>query len=149
MGKNLRSPLPFCILALFQLACVDVRSFAGDWQGEIVESADVRQGFSPDVRIAPLRIKSVDLRRLSAEVSTTDARFRATPLIEIRKAAGDALASLSLDTDPLRSFLMFSRSTEEQPSTLFVVSLFSDDHIELRAIQANELYGVFYLERSR
>mgnify|MGYP006921651648 CR=1 FL=1 len=64
-------------------------------------------------------------------------------------ALADALGSLTFEGDPLRSYLMFAPVQEAQnlgPATM-VISLYGDDHVELRVFRGTDLFGVFYLDR--
>jgi hypothetical protein len=139
------------IVAATASACVDVRNFADRWEGPILAEPSVRQGFAEDTRVAPLVLDDVTLQGLTAELTTSDGTFGQTPLTRITKAAGDALASVSFDGDPLRTYLLFARpaTDPEAGSALIVVSLFGDDHVELRVLRDNALFGVFDLQRAK
>ncbi len=130
---------------LFAAGCVDMRAFEGRWTGSIVAEAAVRQGFSEDARVELLELSNVRLQGLTAQLTTSDGKFDRTTLSRITKAAGDALASLSFDGDPLRSYLLFAKPADADQAALMVLSMFGDEHIELRVISGNELFGVFYL----
>lgn len=136
------------ICAMVSLGCVDVRNFADSWEGPILAEPSVRQGFAEDTE-AKLVLDDVTLQGLTAELSTTDDLFQQTALTRIDKAAGDALASLSFDGDPLRTYLLFAPPADDADagSALIVVSLFGDDRVELRILRENALFGVFRLAR--
>lgn len=143
--------LPAILLgALAAPGCVDVRDFAGRWTGGVVAEPEVRQGFTEETRVDPLELDNVDLQGITATLTTSDGKFASTPLSEVRKFSSDALASMTFDGNPLRSFLLFGALEQEDPgcSALVVVSLFGDDHVELRVLRGNDLFGVFRLERS-
>lgn len=131
--------------------CVDVRNFADRWEGPILAEPSIRQGFAEETQVAPLVLDNVTLQGLTAELTTSDGRFSQTPLSRITKAAGDALASLSFDGDPLRTYLLFGRPERDADagSALVVISLFGDDRVELRVLRDNALFGVFDLRRAK
>jgi hypothetical protein len=132
-----------------QVACVDVRSFAGDWTGGVVGEDSVRQGFAPSARVERLTLKDVDLQGVTATLTTSDGRFVDSRLQRVIKAANDAIASLTFDGAPLRSYLLFGALANDaagSPASA-LISLFSDDHVELRVFRANDLFGVFNLRR--
>lgn len=157
------TPLVLGALAVLSAAalslggCVDLRAFGGSWSGPIVEEPAIRQGFSADVEVDPLELSDVSLDGLSAKLTTSDDKFDATRLIPVTRAGNDALASLTFDGDPLRSYLLYahvedsdhssSTSSSAARTALVLVSLFSDDRVELRILRSNSLYGVFRLER--
>jgi hypothetical protein len=71
------------------------------------------------------------------------------PFQPIRHATDDVLGDLRLDGEPLRTFLGYLRPATGEPF-LAVVSLFSEDRIEVRIIRGpDESYGVFSLARPR
>jgi len=134
-----------CLLS----GCTDVRDFAGSWSGKVVAEEAVRQGFSPEASVELLTLNDIDLQSMTATLTTDDGKFKGTPLVRIEKSASDALASLSFTGAPLRSYLLFAPLASELSScpASMVISLFSDDHVELRIFRANELFGVFNLHR--
>ena len=140
--------------------CIDLRDFEGQWTGDIIREPEVRQGFSEDARVDPLELSNITIQRLSARLTTTDDKFADTPLNRITRAANDALGSLSFEGDPLRNYLLLgelqaeplqtpagSVSVDGGPAPI-IVSLFSDDHVELRVLRGNDLFGLFYLQRA-
>jgi len=130
-------------------ACVDVRAFAGSWSGEIVAEPAIRQGFTEDTRVAPLVLSNLSNNSVTATLTTSDGRFDNAPVAPIVKAGADVLASMTFDGDPLRNYVLFATLSSEpttSPATV-ILSLFADDHVELRAFRGNDLYGVFYLRR--
>jgi hypothetical protein len=147
MLKATRAAL-LLILASHLAGCVDVRSFAGDWAGAVVSEPAVRQGFAPDARVE-LTLKEVDLQGVTANLSTSDGRFAGSRMTRVIKAANDAIASLTFDGAPLRTYLLFAALAAEPegvPASI-LISLFGDDHIELRILRGNDLFGVFNLGR--
>jgi len=145
---------PLCLLIALatcsgSAACVDIREYEGRWRGSIVPESAVRQGFTTDVTVDPLELTNVDLQGLTARLTTSDDKFKAADLTPIKKFSADTLANLDFDGNPLRSYLLFAQLSSEPagcPAQL-VVSLFSDDRVELRVIRGNDLFGVFLLLR--
>ena len=96
-------------------------------------------------------LSDVDLHALDAVLTTSDGKFAATRLQRVQKFSSDVLASLSFDGNPIRSYLLFARLASETTSgapAMIIVSLFGDEHVELRIIRGNDLFGVFHLTRS-
>ena len=149
-----RLPLVLVLLLTAALpACVDVRSFAGAWSGPIIADEPVLQGFDPATRVDQLVLANVDLRGVTAVLTTTAGRFQQTRLTPVSKFASDPLATLTFDGSPLRTYMLFAGSqlSSDPPGVpvWLLVSLFSDDHVELRAIRGNDLFGVFQLNRPK
>jgi hypothetical protein len=152
MGSIVRDPSFLILAALFSAgsaSCVDLRDFEGTWSGSIVAEEAVRQGFAPDVRATALSLADVDLRGMTADLTTSDGKFGQSRLQLVRRAESDALATLRFDGSPLRTFLMFSPLSSESAGSpaWFFISLFGDDRVELRVIRGNDLFGVFDLRR--
>jgi hypothetical protein len=129
--------------------CVDVRNFEGSWEGKIVPEPAVRQGFTESTTVEALELSNVDLERLTASLTTSDGKFKNTPLTRMTKFSNDTLASLTFDGDPLRTYLLFAPLTSESEGSpaLMVISLFGDDRVEMRILRSNDLFGVFNLYR--
>lgn len=139
-----------CSPALFgSFGCVDLRNFEGIWAGQIVSETAVRQGFAETVRADPVELSNVDLQRLSAKLTISDGSFAASPLLPVTKFENDALSSLTFDGRPLRTYLLFAPLSSEPDGwpAHVVISLFADDHVELRVFRGNDLFGVFPLDR--
>lgn len=144
----------FCLLIALaagagSAACVDIREYEAKWRGAIVPETAVRQGFTTDVTVDPLELTNVDLQGLTARLTTSDDKFKAADLTSVVKFSADTLASLDFDGNPLRSYLLYARLSSEPTGcpAQMVISLFSDDHVELRVIRGNDLFGVFSLQR--
>lgn len=137
------------VSAVLSSGCVDLRDFEGQWRGSVVTEPAVRNGFTEEVRVDPLVLSNVDLQGLTATLTTSDGKFADTPLTSVNKFSSDTLASMTFDGNPLRSFLLFGTPADEEEgcSALAVVSLFGDDHVEVRIIRSNDLFGIFRLER--
>ena len=139
--------LGFALTALS--GCIDIRNFEGVWQGKVVVEPEVRQGFTNDVAVDSLVLANIDLQELSASLTTSDGKFSSTPLTKVRKFSNDAMADLSFNSAALRSYLLFAPlATEEEGwPAMLLISLFSDEHVELRVVRGNDLFGVFHLQR--
>jgi hypothetical protein len=138
-----------CALAVALLAggCEDIRRFSGTWAGPISADPVHQLGYGPD---AVLRAEIGAVTRTQLE-GTVDLPGPAgpVPFEPIRGAAQDALGELRIEGEPLRTYLGYLRPAGEAPY-LCVVSLFSEDRIDVRAIRGpDEIYGVFSLRRVR
>jgi len=129
--------------------CVDVRNFEGTWSGPIVSEEAVRQGFGLDATVELLTLTHVDLQAVTATLTLNDGKFKETRLTRVLKFSNDALASLTFDGSPLRSYFLFAplETDTAGPPAMVVLSLFGDEHIEVRVFRTNDLFGVFYLHR--
>lgn len=146
-------PLTFFLsifLGSFGVAgCTDVRNFAGTWSGQILADSQIREGFASEATIDPLFLSQVDLQGIEANLTTNDGQFQNTQLTSVHKFAYDSMASLTFDRAPLRSYLLFAPLTSQPngwPASV-LVSLFGDDHIEVRIFRGNDIFGVFNLHR--
>lgn len=130
-------------------ACVDVRSFEGQWSGKIVVEEALRQGFAADAEVGLLQLDHLDLQLVTATLTTSDGKFQATPLTRMEKFSFDVLSSLTFDGNPLRTYLLFAPPATASASELAYcfISLFGDNHVELRVLRGNELFGLFNLYR--
>jgi hypothetical protein len=144
-----RIQLSGLILCIVATGCTDLRGFAGSWSGAVLEEEAIRQGFTLETSVESLTLNNVDVHGMRASLTTSDGRFKDTPLTLIRKVGGDALSSLTFDGHPLRSYFFFAAPNEETPAgnAMIIISLFGDEHIEMRVIRGNDLFGVFLLNR--
>ena len=146
---SLKRALPG-LLALSMLvasACLDVREFQGSWSGSIIAEEALRQGFADTVKVDPLVLSNVDLLKLSATLTTSDGKFKETTLTRVTRFTADTLASMSFDTSPVRSYLHYAPLASEKQGgdAMVLISLFGDEHVEVRIIRGNDLFGVFSL----
>ena len=126
-------------------ACDSLASFTGVWQGPVSSDPNLHQGFSSQdaltLNIAALNNGTLDM---TFNVPGQPQGLRFEP---VRRASADALGSLSLPGDPLRSYLGYLQPPG-QAALLMVVSLFPPDHVEARVIRGpDEVYGVFRLSK--
>ncbi len=139
-----------CLLLLAAGGCMDIRAFEGDWSGPVVQEPAVRQGFAADARVVRLRLADVDLSGVSATLTTSDGKFYETALQPVTRFTNDVLSSLTFDGDPVRSYL-HSAALATDPScpcpAMVLISLYGDDHVELRVMRGDDLFGLFRLRR--
>lgn len=136
------------LLAAWSGACVDVGDFVGHWEGVIAADPTIRRGFPGETRLEA-ELESVDLLEIGGTFSTSDGRFENARLQAIELAAGDALSDLTFGGDPLRTYLLFAepKGMPAGEAAWIVLSLFPDEHVELRIMRRNDLFGVFTLRR--
>ena len=125
--------------------CEDLRQFADDWSGEISRDPQLQHGFLARsvivAHIASATRQGVDMT-ITLPGQTASLRFD-----PIRRASGDVLADMHFAGEPLRTFLGFVTPPDQQPY-LAVVSLYSEDRVEVRLIRGpDETYAVFALNR--
>jgi len=134
-------------LAIAAGGCDDVRHYAGTWEGpRIGDHPALQVGFPPSTG-ASLVIEHVDLRSLSARLSTGDGRFVAAPVAPIAGAEADVLAGMSFDGAPLRVFMAFVEAADGGGPALAVVALMPENRVEIRILRGGDvpLYGIFEL----
>jgi hypothetical protein len=132
-------------LALLSVAgCEDIRRLEGEWSGPVSGDPAHRQGFSADA-LMRATVSTVSRRAIEMTIELPpEAPLRFQP---IRHATDDVLGDMRLDGEPLRTFLGYLRPATGEPF-LAVVSLFSEDRIDVRIIRGpDETYGVFALRR--
>jgi hypothetical protein len=133
------------IVALL-LGCEDIRRLEGEWSGPVSADPAHRQGFSTDT---VMRATVTTVSRRAIEMTIDLPPQGPLPFQPIRHAADDVLGDVRLDGEPLRTFLGYLRPATGEPF-LAVVSLFSEDRIDVRVIRGpDEAYGVFALRRAR
>jgi hypothetical protein len=130
-------------------ACVDVRGFAGRWEGPASSEKALLQGFGPGVTVKPLEVEDITLTEVQAVFTTDDGTFSNTRLEPIDRLTGDALSSITFDGAPLRTYMLFADLAAEPSADAawVVLSLFGDNRIELRVMRRNDLFAVFQLRR--
>jgi hypothetical protein len=142
-----RVPLAIVGLGLALLgatACEDIRSLEGEWSGPVSGDPAHRQGFSADA-VMRATVAAVSRRAIDMTIDLPpEGPLRFQP---IRHATDDVLGDMRLDGEPLRTFLGYLRPATGE-AFLAVVSLFSEDRIDVRIIRGpDESYGVFALRR--
>jgi hypothetical protein len=137
---------PLLVVALLAAGCEDIRRFEADWAGTVSADPAHRQGFPEN---APMRVTIGAVSRRGLEATIVLPPEAPLPFLPIAHASDDALGDLRLEGEPLRTFLGFLRPPTGEPY-LVVVSLFSEDRIDVRVIRGpDEAYGVFALYRAR
>lgn len=132
---------------LLLCACDSLHSFEGAWDGHVSGDPNLRQGFVATDRLA-LNIAALDDGRLVMNLRLPGQSID-VPFESVRRASADALGSLSLPGDPLRTYLGYARPAGQE-AILVVVSLFPPDHVEARLVRGpDELYGVFRLSKAK
>jgi hypothetical protein len=128
-------------------ACDDLRQFSGDWRGTLSDDPNHQHGMTPGAAMAA-KVGTVGRYAIDLQV-LLPGRTEATRFEAIRHAADDVLGDVRLHGDPLRTYFGFLRPATGEPY-LTVVSLYSEDRIEVRLIRGpEETYAVFYLRRLR
>jgi hypothetical protein len=139
------------VSASFLLAasgCEDIRRLEGDWSGPVSADPVHRLGFSPDATMRAT-VTSLSRRAIELTVDLPGPGGGLLPFQPIRHAADDVLGDMRLDGEPLRTFLGYLRPATGEPY-LTIVSLFSEERIDVRVIRGpEETYGVFSLRRMR
>lgn len=126
--------------------CEELEGYEGSWQGEVAADPQLRQGFAAADRLT-LTITGLDGADAAMQVQLPRLP-QPLPFEPIRRASADALGSMVLSGDALRSYLGFARPSDGEPY-LVVVTLFSHNRVEARIIRgAEETYGVFRLRKS-
>ncbi len=136
---------PALAAALLAAACEDLRQFADEWSGPISRDPQLQHGFAAGSvlhgRIASVGRDGIDMT-IALPGQTAALRFE-----PIRRASGDVLAEVHFAGEPLRTFFGFV-SPPDEPPYLTVVSLYSEDRVEVRLIRGpDEAYAVFALSR--
>jgi hypothetical protein len=119
--------------ALLLLAgCQDLHDFRGAWHGTLSGDPELAVGATPTVEML---ITEIDQQQLAGTIN-------GQPFSSLRHAAGDALADVRVGPSALRTYFGFLSA-----SMLAIVSVYPDRRVEVRLIQGNDLYGVYYLGR--
>ncbi len=152
------------VLAFAAAACRDVGRYStksDHYEGEIVKGSFVRSGLAEDARLC-LVLDADHLQDGPGSITSSDGRFRATPLRPIPQLWHDPLSTLSFG-EGRRQNLVYVASPMaeggESGDITVVVSLMTEGGVEIRmmrgAPQADgaappttpPLFGVFTLER--
>jgi hypothetical protein len=154
-------------LALLGAGCRDLQRFStgnDHFEGGITKGSFARAGFTDDVRIC-LTLDADNLQDTPGAVSSTDGRFRRTPLRPIPQLSHDPLSTLDFGQGRLKN-LVYALSPAVDAGgpedVLAVVSLMDSNDVEVRllrgapqptdaeAAQASpNMFGIFRLQRAR
>ena len=155
-------------LAFGAVGCRDVARFSSrndHFEGDIVKGNFVRAGLAEDARMCVL-IDTDHLQDTPGTVTTSDGRFRATPLRPIPQIWHDPLSTLAFGEGRVQNLVYVATpiapANETQDVMLFV-SLMSEGGLEVRlvrgapqsdagtitptATQSTPLFGIFTLGR--
>lgn len=156
-------------LAASAVACRDVSRFSsrGDhFEGAVVKGSFVRSGLVEDARMC-LTLDADHLQEAPGSITTSDGRFRGTPLRPIPQIWHDPLSTLSFGDGRVQN-LVYAASPltrdagdAEAQDIVVVVSLMRSDRVEVRLLRgapqidagppppgvAGALFGVFNLDR--
>ena len=139
--------VPLLLAATVLGSCEDLRQFTGSWAGRISRDPNHQHGFPADAMLRA-RVTGVSRYGIDLEVTLPGATA-AVPFTPMRHAADDILADAQLTGDPLRTYFGFVRAPAGE-AYLAVVSIFSEDRLEVRLIRGpEETYAVFYMTRLR
>jgi hypothetical protein len=160
-----------CVLstAALTVACRDVSRFSskGDrFEGEVVKGSFVRSGIREDARMC-LTLDTDHLQDAPGSITTSDGRFRGTPLRPIPQMWHDPLSTLTFGHGRVQN-LVYAASPQtgdagdaEAQDVLVIVSLMQSDHVEVRVVRGapqtdtrpppsgvgQPIFGVFNLDR--
>jgi hypothetical protein len=142
-----RAPLLGLALLAALAGCDDLRQFSGDWRGSLSADPNHQHGFMPGATLGAT-VGTVSRYTIELQV-LLPGRTTPTAFVPMRHAADDVLGDVRLHGDPLRTYFGFLTPPTGEPF-LAVVSLYSEDRIEVRLIRGpEETYAVFYLTRLR
>ncbi len=148
-------------------ACRDISRFSSKgerFEGSVVKGSFVRSGIPEDVRMC-LTLDTDHLQDAPGAISSSDGRFRETPLRPIPQLWHDPLSSLSFGEGRIQNLVYAATplpgdAGEAEADVLLVVSLMQSDHVEVRLLRgapqvdaggsapgARALFGVFTLLR--
>jgi hypothetical protein len=153
-------------LAVWSLGCRDVSRFSskGDhFTGEVVKGSFVRSGVVEDAKIC-LTLDTDHLQDAPGAITTSDGRFRATPLRPIPQIWHDPLSTLSFGEGRVQNLIYVASPLSDggdAQEVMVIVSLMQTDHVEVRLMRGapqldagapssrgdGALFGVFNLDR--
>jgi hypothetical protein len=132
----------FVFLALVVLVgCSDLSTFKGRWSGSVVNHPALLVGLSPTASVA-LEVDSVDRTSLAGRLQVGEETVALRPLSAVKS---DGLGAAELPDSPLATFWVAVSLADGD--AIGVVSLFSDDKVDLRLLRSDTLFGVFHLTR--
>jgi hypothetical protein len=160
-------------LALALVGCRDVSRFSskGDrFDGAIVQGSFVRSNIVEDARLC-LTLDTDHLQDAPGTITTSDGRFRATPLRPIPQIWHDPLSTLAFGDGRVQNLVYAAaplptdagahEPLADTEDVIVIVSLMQRDHVEVRLLRgapqpdagappaghAPPLFGVFKLDR--
>jgi len=153
----------------FAFACRDVSRFSstGDhYEGDIVKGSFVRAGLAEDAKLC-LVLDAEHLQDGPGSITSSDGRFRATPLRPIPQVWHDPLSTLSFGEGRRQNLLYVATPIADAgeagggPDIMVVLSLMNEGGVEIRLMRGAPqtdsgvptstttppLFGVFTLDR--
>lgn len=149
------------LLALAGTACRDVSDFdtrEGHFEGVVTSGSFVRSGVGDGTRMC-LSLDTTRLQDGPGVVTTSDGRFRATPLRPIPQVWHDPISTLTFGDGRRQNLVYALAPTEDGGSgadVMTVVSLMQSGAVEVRLLRgapregqasSDALFGIFTLER--
>jgi hypothetical protein len=159
-----RVVLSLIALALAGAGCRDLQRFStrdDHFEGEIAKGEFIRAGFAGDVKLC-LTLDADRLQDAPGTISSTDGRFRATPLRPIPQVWNDPLATLEFGTGRSKNMIYAATPAVDGGAgedVMVVVSLMESNEVEVRMLRgappqadaapppSPNLFGVFRLKR--
>lgn len=151
-------------LLLSIAGCKDLDRFSsngGSFEGVVVRGSFVRSGVTEDARLC-LTLDTNNLQDAPGAITSSDGRFRATPLRPIPQIWHDPLSTLSFGDGRERNFVYVATEGGPVPrDVMVIVSLMHAGNIEVRLLRGapqpssmldggareEPLFGVFSLNR--
>ena len=171
VSDNVGLVLAMGLVLAATVGCRDVRrysSYGDHYEGQIVKGSFVRAGVPEDAKMC-LVLDAEHLQDTPGTLSTSDGRFRATPLRPIPQIWHDPLSTLSFG-DGRRQNLVYmatplataSQTPGDTQDVMVLLSLMTEGGVEVRLLRgapqadagaaatanAPPLFGVFPLDRS-
>jgi hypothetical protein len=164
-----RHILTIVVAGALALGCRDLSRFSshGDrFQGDVVKGSFVRAGIGETTQMC-LTLDTDHLQDVPGVLSTSDGRFRDTPLRPIPQLWHDPLSTLNFGDGRIQNLVYASAPLPEDAGAaevqdvMVVVSLMQTDHVEVRLLRgapqtdagapppgtASALFAVFNLDR--
>ena len=137
--------------------CRSLDDYRGTWSGSIEASEDVREGFAEGTELT-LEIRDLDERQIDATITTcvrgfaqdqcAPGRFQNAPLAMMEKARNDDLGTLQFGGEPYAVYLTTAQPADPaEEEVIAIVSLHSENRVEVRLLRGSDLYGVFRLRK--
>jgi hypothetical protein len=148
------------------IGCRDVSRFSNDgddhYEGEVVAGSFVRAGIEDSARMC-LVLDASHLQDAPGVITSSDGRFRETPLRPIPQIWHDPLSTLSFGEGRTRNLVYVATpSTDahaptQEGDTLVVLSLMQTGDVEVRLLRgaptagatSTNVFGVFTLSREK
>jgi hypothetical protein len=162
------------LFAIFALGCRDVTRFSNDgdhFEGNVVAGSFVRAGIGDDARMC-LTLDANHLEDAPGAITSTDGRFRDTPLRPIPQIWHDPLSTLSFGDGRSKNLIYVATPVGDggaEADAFVVLSLMQSGSVEVRILRgapapsdaaapppvvasasaSSNLFGVFTLDREK